>query len=103
MTVQEMHTGSPPVNLVSPRFQKGDVPMWKLSPVQAEGLADIAHKINAGVYQWASRRCIVCDGDHFQIIAQRDRYGLPVTTVICRECGLLMTNPVMRETDYHDF
>jgi SAM-dependent methyltransferase len=103
MTVQKLHAGLPPVNLVSPRFKKGDIPMWKLSPVQAEGRSDIAHKIDTGIYQCVSRRCAVCDSDHFEIIAQRDRYGLPVTTVICCECGLLMTNPVMRETDYHDF
>lgn len=103
MSTQDNQSDDISVNLISRRFEKSDVPIWKLSPVQSKGLADIAEKIQSGAYQWESRRCLICDSNDFQIIAQRDRYGLPVTTVICRKCGLLMTNPVMRETDYHDF
>ncbi len=43
-------------------------------------------------------------------IAERDRYGLPVTTVLCQACGLLRTNPRMTaeataafyQNDYRD-
>lgn len=103
MTLQTAHSDTPPANLISPRFQPSDVPLWTLSPVQARGLADIAHKIKSGAYQWTSRPCAICGSEHSEAVAQRDRYGLPMTTVICRECGLLMTNPVMREADYLDF
>lgn len=39
----------------------------------------------------------------FDILAEKDRYGIPLRTVICRKCGMIMTNPRMNQTAYDYF
>lgn len=39
----------------------------------------------------------------FEILAEKDRYGLKSRTVICRKCGLVMTNPRMTQEAYDDY
>ena len=45
-----------------------------------------------GTYPTQSVAC-ECGADHDVVIAERDRYGLPVRTVICSDCGLMRTTP----------
>ncbi len=37
--------------------------------------------------------CPLCLGREFQAIAGKDRAGRPLSTVLCRDCGLVFTNP----------
>lgn len=41
--------------------------------------------------------------EDFEVLAEKDRYGLPVRTVICKKCGLIMTNPRMTQDSYNYF
>jgi len=34
-----------------------------------------------------------CGSDRYEVLSQKDRYGLPVTMVICKKCGLIYQNP----------
>lgn len=62
-------------------------------------------------YSFEKVPCLVCDGSDFQILSEKDRYGLPITVVICKTCGLIQTNPRMTkesqlkfyEHEYRDF
>ncbi len=47
--------------------------------------------------------CNLCDGNSFEVIATRDRNPLPVTTVICRDCGLVAINPRHRADWYRHY
>lgn len=47
--------------------------------------------------------CNLCGQDRLEPISQVDRYGLPVRTVICRNCGLIFINPRMSRVDYDRF
>ncbi|HUK11188.1 MAG TPA: class I SAM-dependent methyltransferase [Stellaceae bacterium] len=38
--------------------------------------------------------CALCGGDGHEIVGKRDRYGHRLTTVLCRGCGLVFTNPM---------
>ena len=33
--------------------------------------------------------CPICGSDHGAAVARKDRYGIPQTTVVCRDCGLV--------------
>ena len=37
--------------------------------------------------------CPICEQQDFEAVGSRDRYGIPVQTVVCRCCGMLQTNP----------
>ena len=47
--------------------------------------------------------CNLCGSDQPIEIAQRDKYGLELTTVMCRKCGLLYLNPRPTARSYTKF
>lgn len=47
--------------------------------------------------------CIICGGDSFNLLSEKDRYGLPVKTVVCKNCGLVQTNPRWDQSSYNMF
>lgn len=89
--------------LISARFERSDRSYLRLGPEQERTRAEVLAKIGDGRYRFSTRPCQLCGTGDFLVVAERDRYSLPVRTVLCRSCGLLMTNPVMREADYADF
>lgn len=50
-----------------------------------------------------SNPCPVCQGWEAGPVASRDRYGKPLTTVVCERCGLLRTDPMPAEADLAAF
>ena len=44
-----------------------------------------------------------CGATQAQLLARRDRYGLPVSTLLCDTCGLLRTSPRMTRESYDRF
>lgn len=54
-------------------------------------------------YSFEKIPCIVCDDSDFQILSEKDRYGLPITVVICKTCGLIQTNPRMTKESQLEF
>lgn len=45
--------------------------------------------MTSGDVEQPAKRCDLCDGATFETIAQRDRRGQPLETVVCRDCGLV--------------
>lgn len=89
--------------MLSPRYEQNGVVEVYLDAGQERARAEVANKLRNGTYRCSERPCVVCQQEQFVAIAFRDRYALPVTTQICRTCGLVQANPVMREQDYVDF
>lgn len=56
------------------------------------------------LYQFESYKCECGAGEEaFDVLAEKDRYGLKNRTVICRKCGLVMINPRMTQESYDRF
>jgi 2-polyprenyl-3-methyl-5-hydroxy-6-metoxy-1,4-benzoquinol methylase len=89
--------------LISKRYAPNARSYICLNEHQEKTRQQVLDKITNGTYQLSSQACQLCGSDNFVTIAERDRYSLPVRTCICRQCGLLMTNPLMRGQDYADF
>lgn len=62
----------------------------------------VLDKLASGQYVLETAACF-CGGERFRILAQVDRYRLPVQTVLCLDCGLLSTNPRMNQESYARF
>jgi SAM-dependent methyltransferase len=76
----------------------------QLSEIQLRARDVLLEKIESKEYQLVDNPCPTCDSSHKDIlIAQVDRYALPVTTKLCSLCGLLRTDPIMTEDSYQDF
>ena len=46
--------------------------------------------------------CLCGSGDFF-VLSEKDRYGIPLDIVICKECGLVMQNPRMCDEGFGIF
>lgn len=62
------------------------------------GLAVGANRVTV-----VSNPCPVCHSWEAKPVAHRDRDGKPLTTVACRGCGLLRTDPMPTEADLGEF
>ena len=62
--------------------------------------------INFSPASLASERvesCDLCGSSAFTIVSELDRYGLPVTFMLCDGCGLVFQNPRPSEAGYSQF
>lgn len=90
-------------DLLAERYARGAGALVRLSPDADAECQKVVQKILGQTYRFLEKKCAVCDGEVFDVLAEQDRYGLPIQTVICVKCGLMQTNPDMREEDYLDF
>lgn len=87
--------------MLSDRFKYDGKESITLNEVQIATKRVLTDKLKEH-YKYERVKCI-CGNDEFEILAEKDRYGLPVETVICKKCGLMMTNPRMTEKSYNEF
>lgn len=89
--------------ILSSRYKANGKAILELNESQIEAINEIKFKIDSSKYVFEAIKCLNCNSNEFDLIAEKDRYGLAVSTVICRECGLLQTNPRMNQDSYNDF
>jgi len=89
--------------LISPRFAADCPQLFHLNELSARERLLVLQKIESNFYLRTPRRCRMCDGPDFSVLAEQDRYGFPVQTSVCHGCGLVQTNPDFRPEDYIDF
>lgn len=77
-------------------------PVIHLDEVQFKALASFRNKLTAGVYDFEEAACL-CGAIAGIQVASRDRYALPVNTVLCKSCGLLWTTPRMTKKSLQAF
>jgi SAM-dependent methyltransferase len=68
------------------------------------GWRDISSKLRATLLEETEHVvCNLCGRDEGHPVAKRDKYRLPLTTVICRHCGLLYLDPRPTAATYRKF
>jgi SAM-dependent methyltransferase len=75
--------------LLSARYANDGRPALPLNDLQREMVQQVAAKVASGSYRMEPASCCVCGGIGMEVLAEKDRYGLPVPTGICRACGLI--------------
>ena len=50
-----------------------------------------------------AKACDLCDGQHFEQVAQLDRHGQPLETVVCTSCGLVVHGRTPTEAQLEEF
>lgn len=89
--------------LLSFRYQDDGVATLPLTPLQKRFVRQVVEKLRSGQYPLESVPCAVCGGHDFEQLAAKDRYGIPLSTQICKNCGLVQTNPRMTQAAYNEF
>lgn len=89
--------------LISPRYGAPFPMSIQLNELSEAERAIVLNKIESGQYRKNARVCRICDGLKFDVLAERDRYAFPIQSTICKDCGLVQTNPDFQQEDYIDF
>lgn len=92
--------------MLGKRYELDGKPGIVLSEIQEEARREFFEDLQKddSIYEYEKYLCECGAGEEcFEVLAEKDRYGLPVRTVICRECGLVMTNPRMTQASYDNF
>lgn len=89
--------------LLSEKYKYDGKPILNLTKLQLKNKERVEEKIDSDEYTFEKINCAICEGSDFELLAEKDRYGLYVSTVICRKCGLLQTNPRMTQESYNKF
>jgi len=85
------------------RLKDNGIPEIKLNQLQLEMKMQVENRIQENKYVFENINCPICKIDHTEKLGEKDRYGLYYTTVICKDCGLIYTNPRMTQDSYNEF
>jgi SAM-dependent methyltransferase len=93
--------------LLSPRFARtSDVSSaMPLSPKQRQYLDQVHRKLESGEFKRSKVECPcqTVSSDNDVCIAQIDRYGLALDSVLCCSCGTVRIDPYLDEASLSDF
>lgn len=88
--------------MLSQRYEYDKKESVKLNQLQIETRNNILAKINSQKYRMEEVKCI-CGNDSFEVLAEKDKYGLPIRFVVCKSCGLILINSRMNQESYDEF
>ena len=82
--------------------KKLDFAMARPAFLQSEAVRNFLQEIEQGMVTLTEVNCL-CDARSDVPIASYDRYGIPLTTVLCTNCGLIRSNPYYDEASLMRF
>ena len=85
------------------RFKYDGIASVMMSNVQLEMKQAVEKKIIDGIYKFEKLNCLFCGENNFELLAEKDRYGLYAPVQVCKECGLLQITPRMTQESYNGF
>ncbi len=74
----------------------------ELTPIQSRLVSEFNQRIKDGFIELELVPCM-CGSTAFDLVASVDRYSILQKTVMCTKCGLIQSNPRIRENQYVDF
>jgi len=85
------------------KYQNDGISIIPLNAIQKIAKENMLKKIKKGIYTQEYIICPICESNNFDVLSEKDRYGLPLSVSLCTCCGLLMTNPRMNQGSYDLF
>lgn len=76
-------------NLISKRYKNDGFSLIPLNDIQKECIERF--KNDERIKYEKVEKCPLCDNTAFTLIAEKDRYSVPLETVVCDRCGLIFT------------
>lgn len=92
-----------PKKLISPRFSSTKSLQLKyIQPSQLPFIDEVKSKLQNGEYKYEDC-CCPCGGKKDVIISEIDRYGLPLNSVLCLQCGTIRISPYLASDSLDNF
>ena len=90
--------------MLSERYKFSETPLLKLNSLQLKTRDKLNQKVKDNQYKFENVPCLVCrNKKDFEIVAEKDRYGLHNHVVVCKNCGLVQTNPRFTQETFNQF
>jgi 2-polyprenyl-3-methyl-5-hydroxy-6-metoxy-1,4-benzoquinol methylase len=89
--------------MLSSRYENDGVSILHLNELQQHMKQQVEKKVNDNIYEFKELACPICNQDNFELLSEKDRYGLYMPVGICKDCGLVYTNPRMNRKAYNEF
>lgn len=100
---QPASDGSDVCPALGKRFEAGGRLPARLNAVQSRAAEALEQRLDRGLWSWERVPCAICGGTAFDLLASRDKHGLPVSCVACRSCGFVQLSPRWNAAAYDDF
>lgn len=78
---------------IMPSFDNDGLPVFSLTPLRRKYRNIFIKKIMRGEIKLEAVTVCLCGNDTFINISNKDRFGLPFKTKICKYCSLIITDP----------
>jgi len=88
-------------NLISSRYKNDGQPLVILNDDQKKTLRMFLN--DSSIKYVTVTACPLCAHENATFIAEKERYGIPLNTVVCDNCGLIRSYQQMDETSSHLF
>jgi len=89
--------------MISKRFKYDSRSVLFLNTIQKQARDNINDRIKKKEYEFEIIPCPICDSINNDTLSEKDRYGLFMSSVMCKTCGLVYTNPRMTGSSYEKF
>lgn len=80
---------------------------WKaeinLNKLQKDTLKNLNNKINSWEYKLIENKCICWNNTEDILISEKDRYGLPIKQVLCKNCWIIRSQETFDEKSNENF
>ena len=92
-----------PKDLISSRFAVDSAPdLHAFRPSQLPLISEVKTKLRDGSYRFEKSAC-PCGASDGPVISEVDRYGLPLSFVLCASCGTIRVDPYLDDASLADF
>ncbi len=89
--------------MISSRYINDNKSILTLTDLQEKTKKIVQSKVLNGTYVFEEKKCAICDTTNFELLAEKDRYGLYCPLQICKDCGLIQITPRMTQNSYDKF
>ena len=88
--------------MLNSRYKNDGKSIIPLKGKQKKAKREIINKFLRGEFNHVARDC-VCGAEEFELLSEKDAYGLPCAVVICKQCGLIQVNPCPDKQTLNNF
>jgi len=91
-------------DIISRRYDDDRVPLDRPSVVQQEEIARYIERVAGKQYRIVEvGECTICGCSDGTVVARKDRYGIPMETVVCDRCGLIYSKDLLDADSFRRF
>jgi SAM-dependent methyltransferase len=90
-------------SILGKRYANDGKTVIRLDYKQIIAKKQVETKMRRRVYTYENVDCCICGGNKFERLSSKERNGLYMPVSICKNCGLIQSNPRLEQKSINDF